>query len=68
MKPEDTSRLRQHVARYRLAQLLQGLSLAGGVLAAPWHGLPAIGGGIIGAIFFHYAKPDPDERIDKILK
>lgn len=68
MKPEEASQLRNHMGRYRAAQWLQGLSIAGGLAASLWHGLPALGAGIVGAIFFHFAKPDPDERIDKFLK
>lgn len=58
------TKLAGHVAQYRAARTLQGISAAAGVVGAFWQGLPSL---IIaaGAVWlFQQAVPLPDKELD----
>ena len=65
MTPQEEMQTRVNIAQHKAASLLQTLSIIGGLIGTLWHGLPALIAGLLGAWLFHYAKPGPNERLDK---
>jgi hypothetical protein len=64
MTPEEIKKTRDNIAQHKAAVMFQTLSIIAGLIAAIWHGLPAILTGLAGAWLFHLAKPGPNDELD----